>query len=352
MIAALFSACQPKPAANAAANAAAAAKSNWDSFVEQFLTDYFTARPDFAVVQGKHEFDGKLPDLSEDGLKKLIAMLKASREKATAFKDVDLDDRQKFERTYLVAQIDKDLFWVETADQPHINPYYYSDTLDPDVYVSREYAPLETRIKSYTAYARNVPLALQQIKANLKLPLAKNLARIGAQTIGGLADFYETDVVKVFAPVKDEAAQKSFKEANTAAAKAVREFKSWLDEQEKVGNDGFALGAEKFKAMVRQTEGVDIDLAQLEEIGRRDLQRNTDAMKAECDKYAPGKTLKECSDKASASKADATDVLRPRPLSWPTCANSSSKRISSLFRALRNVRSHRLRRTRHGTSPT
>ena len=75
----------------------------------------------------------------------------------------------------MIAQIDKDLFWRETADQPHTNPYCYADAIDPDVYVSRPYAPLETRIKAYTAYAKNVPAALEQIKANLKLPLAKNL---------------------------------------------------------------------------------------------------------------------------------------------------------------------------------
>ena len=30
----------------------------------------------------------------------------------------------------------------------------------------------------------------------MKLPMAKNLVKIGRQTIGGLADFYEKDVVK------------------------------------------------------------------------------------------------------------------------------------------------------------
>jgi hypothetical protein len=126
-----------------------------------------------------------------DGLNKEIARLKAEREKASAFKDDQLDERQRFERDYLIAQIDKDIFWRETADQPHINPYYYADAIDPDVYVSREYAPLETRIKAYTTYAKNVPAALEQVKANLKPPLAMNLIKIGRQTIGGLADFYE-----------------------------------------------------------------------------------------------------------------------------------------------------------------
>src|SRR5204862_6362394 len=141
---------------------------------------------------------------SEAGLQKEISRLKAEREKAVAFKDADLDQRQRFERDYLIAQIDKDVFWRETADQPHTNPYYYSDSIDPDVYVSRPYAPLETRIKSYTTYAKNIPAALAQLKGTLKTPMPKALAKIAQQTIGGLADFYTKDVVKVFEPVKDE----------------------------------------------------------------------------------------------------------------------------------------------------
>ena len=181
--------------------------------------------------------------------------------------------------------------------------------MDPDVYVSRPYAPLEQRIKAYTTYAKNIPAALAQIKTTLKTPMPKALIKIGRQTIGGLADFYAKDVVKVFEPVKDEQSQRDFKAANESAIKAVKEFDAWLGEQEKTGTDNFALGADKFKSMLKQTEGVDIDLAKLEDVAKADLERNLASLKTECDKYAPGETLKECSDKASASKAPGTDVV-------------------------------------------
>ena len=306
----LFIGCQPVANTNQPSNTASASKTQWDSYVDKFLSDYFEANPTFAVLQGKHEYDGKFPDWSDAGLQKEITRLKTERERAAGFKDSDLDDRQKFERNYLIAQIDKDIFWRETADQPHTNPYYYADPMDPDVYVSRPYAPLDVRLKAYTTYARNVPAALEQIKGNLKGPLAMNLIKIGRQTIGGLADFYEKDVPKVFAGVTDQQLQSDFKVANDGAVKAVRDFDSWLGQQEKTSNNNFALGADKFKAMLKQTEGVDIDLAQLEEIGRKDLQRNLDAMKAECDKYAPGATLIDCSNKASAHKAEGADIVQ------------------------------------------
>ena len=302
-------ACQPAANNSSSANTATATRTEWDAYVDHFLNDYFAANPTFAVMQGKHEYDGKFPDWSEAGLKKEIDRLKAEREKAAAFKDNELDDRQRFERDYLVSQIDKDVFWRETADQPHTNPYWYSDPTDPDVYVSRPYAPLETRIKAYTTYARNLRAALEQIKGNLHQPMAKNLIAIGRQTIGGLADFFAKDVVKVFADVKDPQLQKDFKEANDGAVRAVKDFDAFLADQEKTANNNFALGPDKFKAMLKQTEGVDIDLPALEQVARQDLDRNTDALKQECAKFAPGKSLTDCYHQAAADKAPGANIV-------------------------------------------
>jgi uncharacterized protein (DUF885 family) len=303
-----LAACQSSSTSNQASNSAAA-NANWDAFVQTYIDEYFVANPTVGVYQGKHEHDGKLPDWSEEGLKKQNEWLRGKREKAAAFKDSDLDERQHYERDYLIGQIDGDIFWREIADQPRTNPYFYSGALDPDVYVSRPYAPLETRIKAYTAYARNVPAALEQIKHNLRLPLAKPLIKIGRTTIGGLANSYETDIAKVFSEVQDETAQKEFAEANAAAAKAVREFDKWLESQEKTGTDNFALGPDRFNEMLKQTEGVDIDLGQLEKIARADLDRNQAAFKAECEKFAPGMSLTDCNAKANAIKAEGTDLI-------------------------------------------
>ena len=303
--------CQPNAVnTNQTANAnSGTSNANWDAHVEQYLNGYFELNPTFAVYQGRHEFDGKLPDWSEEGLKKSIDFLKAQRQKAAEFKDDQLDEPQRFERDYLIAQIDGDLFWRETVDQPHTNPYFYSGALDPDVYVSRPYAPIETRIKAYTAYARNVPAALEQVKKNLRLPMARTHVKIARTTIGGLAGSYETDIAKVFSAVKDEQSQKEFAEANAGAARAVKDFDAWLVEQEKTATDNFALGPDKFRQMLKQTEGVEIDLAELERVARTDLDRNLAAFKAECDKWAPGKTLTECNAQANAIKAEGANLV-------------------------------------------
>jgi uncharacterized protein (DUF885 family) len=291
-------------AVSAGATSTSTSGANWDAFVERFLNDYFVANPDAAVAAGKHEFDGQLPDWSDAGLSREVARLKAERENVSAFSDDELDELRRFERDYLLAQIDERLFWLEVADHPRTSPTFYSNSLDPDVYVRREYAPLETRIKAYTQYARNVPRALEQIQANLKTPMPKTLVQIGRRTIGGLAGFYAGDVAATFAPVKDEKLQKEFQDANAAAIHAVKKFDAWLATLEPTATDDYPLGAEKFSLMLKLTEGVDIPLGRLDEIGKRDLQRNLDALAQECKRLAPDKSVEECMAMVAARKAE------------------------------------------------
>src|SRR6202008_2054170 len=71
-----------------AAGALANAKdpSEWSQFVHEYEEAYFVADPDFAVVQGRHEFDGKLPDWSAPALARHAAWLHAQQKVAQAFK--------------------------------------------------------------------------------------------------------------------------------------------------------------------------------------------------------------------------------------------------------------------------
>src|SRR6266850_5240148 len=119
---------------------------DWDTDVNEFLEAYFVAHPDFAVRQGRHEFDGKLPDWSAEGFATEAKRLHAQKDRLASFPDAALNERQRFEREYIASVVDADLFWIESAQWPYRCPQFYADAIDPDVYVSREYAPLAQRL--------------------------------------------------------------------------------------------------------------------------------------------------------------------------------------------------------------
>lgn len=286
--------------------------SEWHAFVQSYLDQYFHHRPDAAVNAGRHEFDGQLPDWTRTGIDNFTTFLKGAR--ADARRQTVRNPREALEREYLLAQVDSELFWIETAEAPFRNPYSYAGFggVDPNVYLTREYAPLEARQRAFTRYLHNLPLALRQIRANLRTPMPRTFANIGRTTFGGLATFFEGDVPKIFASVKDAELQREFREANAEAIQQLKDLDRWFEEQGKTANASFALGAERFAQMLRETERVDISLDELERIGRADLERNTAALKAACEKLAPGESIAECLERVRRRKPPEGPVAAAR----------------------------------------
>jgi len=276
----------------------------WDLFVSDFIEDYFIANPTTAIGAGRHEFDGQLPDWSVDGINKEIARLHAKRGEAMAFDGATLSDEQRFEKEYLSAVIDGDLFWLEMAEDPYKNPIFYYGHLDPSVYVILEYAPLDVRMQAYTKFAGEVPRAVEQIIANLRTPLPLTFVNLGHTTFGGLATYFENDIYDVFADVKDADLQANLKDANSLAVEAMKKLDRWIEEQRTNATDGYAIGAELFQEMLWATERVDVSIADLKMIAEKDLERNLAALDEACAEYAPGVSNKECMEKARNAKSE------------------------------------------------
>ena len=275
---------------------------DWDSFVDDFMNRTFEAQPQWGVTEGRHEFDGRLPDWSEAGLGSEVRRLHSEKERASAFDPDTLDDQQRFERDYLIASVESALFWRESVESPFTTPDFYSDALDPHVYVSREYAPLVDRLRAYVRYARAVPDAVRSVRNNLRTPLPRTFVELARTSFGGLASYYTNDVPTVFADVEDSLLQAEFTGANREAIDAMRGLDSWFESLEASATDDFAMGAERFCEMLWATERVDVGLDELEAVGRGDLERNLAAIKEACAEFRPGESVEACVVRVQADK--------------------------------------------------
>ena len=146
----------------------------------------------FAVYAGRHEFDGRMQDFSAGAIAKEIERLRAARARAAGFAVASLGSQQAFERDYLLSRIDRDLFWLADAEWPFRSPDYYLVWLDPDAYLNKPYAPLEQRMRAYIAYAKTIPTAAKQIRANLRTPMPRPWIDYGINAFGGFAVPSET----------------------------------------------------------------------------------------------------------------------------------------------------------------
>jgi hypothetical protein len=284
----------------------------WDRFVSGFIETYFAANPLFAVYQGRHEFDGRFPDWSDAGLLAWTRRLHGLRDSAAAFPVDSADASRSLERDYLLAVIDRDLFWQERADWPRRNPAWYADQIDPNVYLARPYAPLAERMRAYTRWARSLPNALAQMRANLQTPMPRPYADIGRGRMGGMVSYLEQDVPMAFDSVRDSVTRREFASANAAAVLALKEIDTWLATEQKRGTNAFAIGPELFRDMLRSTERVELPLDSLEAQGRADLERNLAALRTACREYARGLPLRKCVEKMNAHKPAGGAVVAAR----------------------------------------
>jgi uncharacterized protein (DUF885 family)/uncharacterized membrane protein len=288
----------------------------WQEFVDRYIEESLRAHPAWAVVQGRHEFDGQLPDWSKAGIEAEIARWHAARDTAMAFAAEDLDAQQRYQREYLVSVIDENLFWNEKARWPFRNPQHYfgwlSDSLDPAPYLTLNYAPVEKRMQAFIQYLAAIPLALEQIRDNLEMPMPRPWVQLGIDSFGGYAAYFRDDVPAIWAGVDDPALQAAFAQANPKAIEAMEEMTAWLQSNLDKATEDFALGPELFQQMLWDTERVDSTVEELEAIGRADLERNQQALRLACAEFAPGEDVRDCFALMSARKSADGPVISAR----------------------------------------
>ena len=268
------------------------ARAPWAEFATMAVAEYYRHRPERAVSAGLHQYDGQISDLSPESVAEYLAWVKKTRSAAKLYDD--LEGMEAFERDYLVVSMNEEEFYFETADYMPRNPAAYVGQLGFSVYLDREYAPLDVRMRGYTQYVAQLPAYFETMRSNLRPPLAAPFIAMSLARFGGLVGYFETTVPEIYAGVEDESLQAEFAAANTAAVDSIKQTVEWLEGLRETAHDDFALGAERFLEMLRAAEGVEITLAELKAAGERDLERNLAILNEACAEFAPGKGIPEC----------------------------------------------------------
>ncbi len=314
-IALVLPGCRMSNAPGNQSNAGVAAQArDWPSFVNNFIETSFRANPGFAVTQGRHEYDGQIADLSPAGMTREVDRLKQAITDAQAYGDDKLTPQQRFERDYLVAVAKGQLFWVDPAgaDQLRHNPASYLGYVDPSVYVTVPYAPKEQRLKAYIKFLQNVPRATEQMRANIRTPMATSFVDYAKSAFGGFVEYYPGDGMAAWKGVGTPADQQALKTATDNAVKAMKDTVAWVEGQRAASKPNFALGKDKFQRMLADTEMVTVPIERLEQIGRADLASNQKLLGEACSRYAAGQTIAACMEKMAANKPQGGPVVAAR----------------------------------------
>jgi uncharacterized protein (DUF885 family) len=263
----------------------------YEAVAEEYIKGYLGAHPLEGTALGLHEYDGKIADYSRLALDAELSRLRRFDDRLSKFDPGKLGSRQSIDLRILQAAVKKDLFEMQDMSIFERNPIVYARAADVNVYIKRNFAPLEDRVRSLVAIESQIPNIVIAARTNLNEVVPKPYVELAIQIARGSADFLKKDLVAAVGTLKDEQLRGAFHEANRKAASALNDYATWLERERlpKASLD-FALGEEKFRRFLAQTELVDLPPQKILEIGMAQLKAEQGAFADAAKKIDPNKS--------------------------------------------------------------
>jgi uncharacterized protein (DUF885 family) len=263
----LFSCEQPKPVQTKVSGDAAFKKLS-----EDYLTGYLAWRPANGVALGYHQYDGKVTDLNKESMGKELGRLKDFDQRLAATDTASLSPKMFYDFRILQSAIKNEIFSFEDLGTFNKNPMTYAGAVDVSIYIKRDFAPIEDRIKSIIAIEKNAPQIFAAAKVNLKDTLPKPYVETAIEIAHGSADFLGGDLKVALKEVKNDTLMKAFNAANKTAIDAINDFAAYLQKVKlpKANND-YAIGEASYKKMLLYSEGLTLSPDKILEIGLKEL---------------------------------------------------------------------------------
>jgi uncharacterized protein (DUF885 family) len=274
----------------AAPPAGADADMRFALLAEEFTLGYLAWRPATGTALGLHEYDGKITDLSRASVASELARLELYDQKLAALPTASLSPKSLHDYRVLRAGIANELFAFEDMQSYTRNPMTYAGVLDVNIYIKRDFAPLEDRVRSIIAIEKEAPRVTAAARANLEESLAKPYVETAIEVANGSADFLGKDLVAALKDVTNETLMAEFKAVNQSAMAELRGYAEWLRTNRlPKAHTHYALGRDKFQKMLNGGELIPLTPEYILELGILELHREQAAFVRAAREIDPGK---------------------------------------------------------------
>jgi len=275
-----------------------------ERLTREYLDLVFETFPTTATAFGRHEFDGRLEDLTADGLDGFVRHLAELGRRVAVIEPAD--EEEAVDRDALGAAIAEAVF-VEEVERPwRRNPFEAATAVPASILllVARDFAPLEQRLTSAAQRLEQAPRYLEQAKALLDQPCPALWRQMAVAAAGGGAEFLAGTLGPLAAgtQVADRVAA-----AAAEAGAALRDFAGWLEGEHTnrfPGDAPFAIGEAAQARKLREVHCFDTSPAGFLELGEAQIAEITAALTEHAGKLGAD----DWSAKLDELKADHPDV--------------------------------------------
>lgn len=264
-------------------------------FTNQYFDEAFTFSPTWATQAGIHDHDTELEDYSGAAVQKQITWLREWQKKFESIPANGLDRDVAADQQMLLNSIRSQLLSLETIRMWEKNPDNYSSGITGSVFVlmSRNFAPVNTRLHDVVEREKQMPAVFTAARANLKNP-PKIYTEIALEQIDGLVSFFQNDVPMAFKDASDTALKAEFAKTNAAVIEELKKYGEWMKADLLPRSTGsFAFGADTYRKKLLYDEMVDTPLDKLIEIDTADMRKNQAEFARIAHELDPKKTPEE-----------------------------------------------------------
>ena len=264
-----------------------------DRLAQIQVEDYWDYYPTAGSRIGRHEYDGRLPDLSPDRLSRRIEGLRHGLAQLSGIPVGDMATEHRLSYRVLELFLKRELFVLVEMRPVESNPMRQVGFLNVSGYVRRDYAPLADRLNGATQVLRQVPDFLQVLDTQLGPGVGRPVLKMSVESYAGMARFYRVDLAAAVAGFTDQSVLAQFNKAREQAAAALDNFVEGLRDRLRDAPEDFAIGASRYSSMLATGEGVSLPLAEVVELGQANLQNNLEQLTQVCTSINSAKSVRE-----------------------------------------------------------
>jgi uncharacterized protein (DUF885 family) len=266
-------------------------EATYDRLSEEFFDIYYTYHPAHATRQGLHQYDNSLGHYKREEIEETLRCMKAVQAQVAAIDPKSMDRLHALDYPVLTTRMKREIYWVETWRFWENNPLFYKDVITEGLFnlVSRNFAPLEERLKSVIARERDVPAVLQAARENIINPPWVYTDQAIRYMKG--AKLFFTEIPKEFEQVSDKALLEEFQKTNQTVLDELDKFLVFLREDLLPRSKGnFAVGEAGIQAILDVEEMIDVPVKKILERLYHDFDQANADLAALIEKLEPGAT--------------------------------------------------------------
>jgi uncharacterized protein (DUF885 family) len=245
---------------------------------DEYIAGHLDWRPATGVALGLHGFDGRVTDYSPASLRVERARLARFDEEFSRFPSNELSVTAAQDLRIVHATVRRQRFQFDALQSYTRNPMTYAGALGVNIYIKRNFAPLEHRVGCIISILDQAPQIFAAARTNLEKRLPRPFIETAIQVADGSAEFLERDLVAALKDLQNETLKARFTAVNQSAIRELNDYVQWLkNDRLPIATDDYFLGSDKFAAMLAEGELIQLSPDRILELGLAELKREQEA---------------------------------------------------------------------------